>query len=81
MNVAIKPPDVTKADCYNPNKINQKRRVIFTIDAWADGSANAIVNGVGLLEFLKLIDETYFGRRKMVRMLREAADAIENGIV
>lgn len=81
MNVSVKMPDVTKADCYNPDKKDQKSIVTFTIENWQDGSAMARVNGIQLMEFIKRADENYFGRRKIVRMLREAADAIEGGMV
>lgn len=70
---------VTDADAYDPNKVGMKQTL--TLSMWADGSGKAEVNGQELKDFVKFTESTPHGRLRVIRMLREAAELIEQGVI
>lgn len=70
---------VTEADVYDPKK--KGLRQTLTISMWPDGSGDAKVNDVELKSFVQFIENTPHGRKRVIKMLREAADLIEQGVI
>ena len=70
---------VTEADAYDPQKAGHKQTL--TLSMWPDGSGNAKIDGHELKNFVKFIDNTPHGRLRVIRMLREAADLIEQDVL
>ena len=70
---------VTEADAYNPAKSRAACQLVVSM--WEDGSGKAEINGTQLKDFVKFIDNTPRGRKRVVKMLRDAADMIEQGVL
>lgn len=70
---------VTEADAYNPKKAHGKQTL--TLSMWSDGSGKAEVNGRELKNFVKFIDNTPHGRKRVIKMLTQAAALIEQGVI
>jgi hypothetical protein len=70
---------VTEADAYNKKLDAQKQTL--TLSMWRDGSGKAEVDGRELKDFVKFIENTPHGRKRVIKMLREAAELIEQGII
>lgn len=70
---------VSQADAYNKQQSNAKQTL--TISMWKDGSGEAEVDGKQLSDFVKFVDNTPHGRLRVVRMLKQAAELIEQGII
>ena len=70
---------VSEADSYNSNLNAQKQTL--TLSMWRDGSGKAEVDGKELKDFVKFIDNTPHGRKRVIRMLKEAAELIEQGVI
>lgn len=68
---------VTQADAYQNGKDKEKQTL--TLSMWKDGSGKAEVDGRMLNDFIRFIDDTPHGRKRVIRMLRDAADIIEQG--
>lgn len=73
------PVTVRHAHCFQDNLSDNKKTLCLEIDVWEDGSGKARVNDVELTEFCHMADKS--GRKKICRMLRQAADLIEEGRV
>lgn len=70
---------VPQADAYNSKQ--SKAKQTLTISMWRDGSGEAEVDGKQLNDFVKFIDNTPHGRLRVIRMLRQAAELIEQEII
>lgn len=79
MKVQINRRPVTEADAYDSQKSSQRQTL--TLSMWKDGSGKAEVDGRELRDFVKFVDNTPHGRLRIIKMLREAASLIENGVI
>lgn len=79
MKQASIPMHVRHADCFQDNLQSQKKTLRLEIDMWQDGSGKARIDDVELNDFLVVADQA--GRKKVIRLLRQAADAIEGGVI
>jgi hypothetical protein len=70
---------VTEADAYDPAKAEATCQLVLSM--WEDGSGRAEVNGTQLKDFVKFIDNTPRGRKRVIKMLREAAEMLEQGVL
>ena len=70
---------VTESDAYDPMKAGEKQTLMLSM--WKDGSGSAYIDGNELRQFVEFVDNTPHGRKRVIRMLRDAADLIEQGII
>ena len=75
----MQPKPHLAAACFDSSRQAEKKTLTLEIDIWPDSSAAASVNNQGLPEFLKTANDV--GRKRIIRMLRDAADLIERGVV
>jgi hypothetical protein len=70
---------VTEADVYNSKKKGMCQTL--TLAMWPDGSGEAKVNDIELRHFIRFVDNTPRGRKRVIKMLRDAADLIERDVI
>jgi len=70
---------VTEADAYDATRKSACQKLVLSM--WPDGSGKAEIDGTELKDFVKFIDNTPQGRKRVIRMLRDAADLIEQGVI
>lgn len=70
---------VPQADVYQPKQ--RSERQTLTLSMWRDGSGEAEIDGKQLSDFVKFIDNTPHGRLRVIKMLRQAAELIEQEII
>lgn len=68
-------------DAFNPDKVSKKKTLKLEIDVWPDGSGDAKVNDVQLSQFIRVVDSSPASRKGIVKMLRQAADVVEAGVL
>lgn len=70
---------VSEADAYMPQRFGARQTL--TLSMWKDGSGKAEVDGRELKDFVKFVDNTPHGRLRVIKMLRQAAELIEQGVI
>lgn len=70
---------VIEADAYKPELTGQRQTL--TLSMWKDGSGKAEVDGKELKDFVRFVENTPHGRLRVIRMLRDAAELIEQSVI